>query len=825
MNEPKFYQREAIEHLQHWLDALQSKSKEMPDWNEVPLLVWEKLRKDLFVTDQHESRQNKAGKEIAHTCLKMPTGSGKTYVAAQALNTIMHTWEKKKTGLVIWFVPLEKIYEQTRKAFRQDSWIYEYLTEQCGLPIQLVTKEDALRGRLNERMLENNLCILVLSQQSLVARGNQSGAKTLRRIKRDSSIEAEIFPESNNRVACERFHQAHPEIEYKEGKNGVPIPKRSVVNFIRLNRPVVIIDESHKTQSKQATKEISELNPSIILEISATPSHKSNVLYKATGRKVWEEDMIKLPIQTSTEATWKKTLQAAKEKLRELDKLAKREHAQGGRYIRPIMVVRTEYTGKDQSSHALHVENVRRVMETELDIHPNKIAIQSAEKKSELRGVDLLSKTCEIRYILTKSALTEGWDCPFAYVLAILDNFTSPDSVTQLMGRVMRQPYARKSEAADLNKAYVFCTNQKTEEVAQIIAKSLDILDYKDAHDLAEMAGGAIIRDEGARGAKAQRRLQFREWEIYFPNIKFQSNGKLRKFNYDTDLIPRIDFSKLKYRNWRPIAESSPHTEISEIGFGAPKFYEKEILTMPSEFDYRFLTNELLEFIPNIFIAGRLVRETLESYVKKHGHKKVYPYAPSIIQDLKKDLLDQYKRLAKSEFKKMLNENLLVTRLEKQLDWQMPDENFYDPDNLFGQQYNLFEHVSEETLDNESEKKVARKLEGSARKKLIDWWFKSTTHKLPEQQEAYYLQGWLRKKFYPDFLIAHAPEEKSEKNYFVIDTKGGHLIGNEDTNYKRDLMKEMEDRMSQNSKDEDSYRFRIIDHGDWERDFPELLRS
>ena len=822
MMEPKSYQKEAIETLQFWLEALQRRSKEMP-WDVVPDYVW---KKDInppqrpFVTHRHNPRKNKAGREIAHACFRMPTGSGKTYVAAQALNTIMQEWKQKQTGLVIWFVPLEKIYEQTAKAFRRGSWIHEYLTEQCGLPIKFVTKEDAVQGRLDERMLKNHLCILVLSQQSLVAKGSV----TQRRIKRDTSIGGKTFPESDNRAACQEFHKAHPELDYKKSKNGAQIPKRSVVNFIRINHPVVIIDEAHRTQSEQATKEISGLNPSIILEISATPSHQSNVLYQATGRKVWEENMIKLPIQTSTEATWQKTLRAAKEKLEELDKLAKREHAQGGRYIRPIVVVRTEYTGKNKADEILHVDRVRQHMETRLGIHPNEIAIQSSEQKSDLRNVDLLSETCEIKYILTKSALAEGWDCPFAYVLAILDNFKADTGLTQLMGRVMRQPYARKAKATDLNKAYVFCTSQKTGEVTHAIGENLNKLNYKDAHDLAEVAGGEVVRGQSVK--ITERRPQFRGCKIYFPNIKFQDNGKLRRFNYDTDLVPRIDFSKLKYDNAIVIGKEKPHTKITEVGFDGEKPYSKKTSTVvPPDFDYIFLTNELLEFIPNIFLAGRLVRETLEHYVRKHDYKSVYPYAPRIVQDMKHKLSEQYERLAKVEFEKMLKQGLLVANLEEQLDWLMPDKNFYAPE-LFDQDHNIFEKVGEQSLDNKDEKTVAINLEEKAQDDLIDWWFKSTTSKFPNDQESYYLQGWKRKRYYPDFLIAVASDNKGKRNYLVIDTKGEHLAGNEDTIYKEELSKVIENAMSRNQKKgADSYYFRVIEHREWDSVISRLLNT
>ena len=60
--------------------------------------------------------------------------------------------------------------------------------------------------------------------------------------------------------------------------------------------------------------------------------------------------------------------------------------------------------------------------------------------------MDLLSPDCPIRYIITVNALKEGWDCPFAYVLATVANRTSAVDVEQILGRVLRLPYTQKNQ-------------------------------------------------------------------------------------------------------------------------------------------------------------------------------------------------------------------------------------------------------------------------------------------------------------------------------------------------------------------------------------------
>ena len=87
---------------------------------------------------------------------------------------------------------------------------------------------------------------------------------------------------------------------------------------------------------------------------------------------------------------------------------------------------------------------------------------QSALKSSdndELGREDLLSKESQVRWIITKSALMEGWDCPFAYLLVMLDNTQAQKAITQLVGRVMRQPHAQRTKEQTLDQCYVYCNN------------------------------------------------------------------------------------------------------------------------------------------------------------------------------------------------------------------------------------------------------------------------------------------------------------------------------------------------------------------------------
>lgn len=66
--------------------------------------------------------------------------------------------------------------------------------------------------------------------------------------------------------------------------------------------------------------------------------------------------------------------------------------------------------------------------------------------EDELSVHDLMADTCPVRFLITKAALQEGWDCPFAYVLAVLDVTTAPTALTQMIGRILRQPHAEEED-------------------------------------------------------------------------------------------------------------------------------------------------------------------------------------------------------------------------------------------------------------------------------------------------------------------------------------------------------------------------------------------
>jgi type III restriction enzyme len=125
--------------------------------------------------------------------------------------------------------------------------------------------------------------------------------------------------------------------------------------------------------------------------------------------------------------------------------------------------------------------NVQKLKEKliELKIPAEQIKIKTANI-NEIKGIDLMSKDCEVRYIITINALKEGWDCPFAYILASLADKSSAVDVEQILGRVLRQPYVMKHNFPLLNLSYVLTASSKFLDTLDNIVKGLNKAGFSD---------------------------------------------------------------------------------------------------------------------------------------------------------------------------------------------------------------------------------------------------------------------------------------------------------------------------------------------------------
>lgn len=373
--------------------------------------------------------------EVPHICLRLPTGGGKTFLAAKSVGVAADKYMEQDFPLVLWLVPTNTIRVQTAEALKNpDHPCRQSLEESFGNNVKVVDIADVNTIRAHD--LSRRTCVVIATYQTL-------------RVTDDNKEKRKVYGHNEN---FESHFKGLPNSAtmLDRDENGQVL--YSFVNILHQLRPLVIADEAHQAISKLSGEMMLRINPSCILEYTATPV-KSNILFRVFASHLKAEDMVKLPFSLTEHAGWEEAVSGAVQTLAMLEEKAKLDTLG---YVRPIALFQAQ--GKNKP---VTVEILKKHLIENENITANEIAIATG-KIGELDDIDLFDKTTKIRFVITIKALKEGWDCSFAYVLCSVDNISSTTEVEQLLGRVMRMPYATRRPVDELNKAYAHVVASQT---------------------------------------------------------------------------------------------------------------------------------------------------------------------------------------------------------------------------------------------------------------------------------------------------------------------------------------------------------------------------
>jgi type III restriction enzyme len=440
--ELKDYQADVLKDLSKYLETLLECKGHL-------LNAFTKYWKDRGVLNQAYKNNIK---EVPHVCVKVPTAGGKTFIAVNALDRIFSAFAEynpTRPKFVVWLVPSLTILEQTVKNLSNIDHPYrQRLNDLFGGRVQIYEKADVLQGAgFNADTVKEQLSVVVMSFDSLKAT-NKDNRKAFQ----------------ENGYLASFLNDDGEVVEPLEGTD-----PSALINVMRNLNPIVVVDESHNAESTLSVDMLRNLNPSFIFDLTATPRDNSNIISYVDALRLKKQNMVKLPVIVANQRSQEDVIMAALNMRRQLEEFAKKAEANGGGYIRPIVLFQAEPKTKDDTTT---FEKVREIL-VDLNIPPEHIAIKTANV-NELKGVDLLSRTCQVRYIITVNALKEGWDCPFAYVLATLANKSSVVDVTQILGRVLRMPYTRKHSVELLNLSYVFTSSSQFQSTLNQVVAGLN---------------------------------------------------------------------------------------------------------------------------------------------------------------------------------------------------------------------------------------------------------------------------------------------------------------------------------------------------------------
>jgi len=455
---------------------------------------------------------------VPHICIKVPTAGGKTFIACNAIKTIFDAFDYDRPKAVVWLVPSITILEQTIKNLKDPSHPYrQKINSHFGNKVEVFDKETLLQGSgFNATTVKEQLNIMVFSFDSLRAKNKE---------------DRKVFQENGNLQSFENLI----------GKN-TEITLGAVIKYLN---PLVVVDESHNAESDLSVEMLKEVNPCFILDLTATPRKNSNIVSFIDALELKRENMVKLPVIVYNHQDKTEVINSSLQLQKRLELQAIEEEKKGGKYIRPIVLFQAQpKNGKDFLNEEEEKSNVQKLKEKliELKIPAEQIKIKTANI-NEIKGLDLMGKDCEVRYIITINALKEGWDCPFAYILASLADKSSAVDVEQILGRVLRQPYVMKHNFPLLNLSYVLTASSKFLDTLDNIVKGLNKAGFSDKdYKLAD----PTMLDE----AKKQDPLQ---QLTVFPATKEATESE--------DITSDIDSTRIVL----PSETASPSNTISEI--------------------------------------------------------------------------------------------------------------------------------------------------------------------------------------------------------------------------------------------------------------------
>jgi type III restriction enzyme len=369
----------------------------------------------------------------------------------------------------------------------------------------------------------------------------------------------------------------------------------------------------------------------------------------------------------------------------------------------------------------------------------------------------------------------------------------------QLVGRILRQPHAQKTGVAALDECYVVTHHADTAAVVLAIKSGLEEDGLGDLVREIRIPDPDLDGGSGKGPRRIERRPAFAKTDIYLPEVLRVEDGAVRKLDYEQDILFALDWSGV---DPEPLVAKIPDNftaterqmrRIRLVDAGQERILA-EVTGETGErlaFDPAYAVRMVSDIVPNAWIAREIIGGLVaglqrrgfadETLGKLHG---------LLIEELRKWLAGERDRMAEAHFRQEVAAGRIQFRLRTdQHHWTMPaDSVTYEPqgaDQMLGAdggplQRSLFAPLYKNDL-NQEEREVAVYLD--AEQSLI-WWHRNVA------RHQYVLQGWRRERIYPDFLFAVRPGNPYDKGnrLVVMETKGDHLQGNADTEYKRAVL-------------------------------------
>lgn len=732
--------------------------------------------------------------ELPYVCLRLPTGGGKTLVAAHSVEIAAREYVRSESPLVVWLVPSNAILSQTLRALRDRKHPYRQALETIGPNVTILDMGEALAVQPSTLQ---GVTVIVSTMQAV-------------RVEDTSNRK---FYEQNGSLMGHFISGLEPAqlAKLEKYEDGKPIP--SLANVLALHRPIVIVDEAHNARTELSFRTLARFSPSCIIELTATPDtedNPSNVLHTVSAAELKAEGMIKLPIYLETHQDWKVAIAKAVAQRNELESVSRAERAATGEYIRPILLLQAQPTYKNKPS--ITVDMVKECLLVDNQIPAEQIKKATGEEY-EIEGLDLFAEDGAVRYIITKQALREGWDCSFAYILCSVAEMSSATAVEQILGRVLRLPYVTSKQNAALNRAYAFVSSLKFGETAKALQDALvekHGFNKQEAKDLIRstvhqpglMSGLPLFNQPAETVEETEQSVEIAPFSI--PVLAVRQGDFLSQFEESFFVEKPI-----------ALAKCDPYLSEEELPKDTPDGISA-VIDIADSGKVQTQTNFIREVHTQAYLIAseqKVTKENLASWLDRTIPHKNIPQNEShifflgVVERLLEngrwalnDLWREKYRLREAARKKMEfycaqeQNQLFQAFLFSTEDYELvvtPEKCFtFDPENYPYPNNSLFEHnfkkhfykvIGDLKFEGE-EFDCARLLDNHPKVKR---WVRNLERHV---KFAFWLQTGTD-KFYPDFVC-----ELVDGRYLVVEYKGAHLWGAPDAEEKRMVGKIWEEK-------------------------------
>lgn len=362
---------------------------------------------------------------------------------------------------------------------------------------------------------------------------------------------------------------------------------------------------------------------------------------------------------------------------------------------------------------------------------------------------------------------------------------------------------------------------------------------------------GSEIIDGGGKSdleeLTIRKRAAFRGKQIMVPRVLHREGKKgYRRLDYEADVLAQVDFEAFAYReaddfNFADYDLASRHSVQIDIAksktftLGATDSSPEEVAEVV--LDRPGLIRRMLDVVPNPWQGARILDDALDRLRKRTDEKTIINSRLTLVEHIKRDLQAQLEAAAEAVFRAKVKNGEIVFKLlaapEDQLNFHFEELfkiHVSSGDDKAPLLHDIGTPLKRSLYDtafkkhvNGFEKDVALYLDA---KDAVTWWWRIAASR------DWGLQGWMKNKVYPDFLV-HLDAEKDVARLLVLETKGKHLEGSADTEFKDKFFKLLEEVYAKGveagdvdlfAERPDEMRFRIlIQEKAWEPDVEKAI--